>query len=127
MKKLAKKIAESKKTEYQEYNYKKDFYSAIRGSVCTNMINYHGFEFGQFECPIEGFDYAATNCCGKLYEQYCCTTLEIEHDKLGFYHPYETTSDMINLGTFVKAKFFENILASFFFTFFIKFEINFIL
>ena len=107
MKKLAKKITELKLND-ETYNYKQEEYSFIRGSICRNNINYNGVEFGQFECPIEGFDFAATSCCGPIYEQYCCTNLEVEHDKLGFYNPYEfKNSEMINHGILVKTNFYN--------------------
>jgi hypothetical protein len=120
MKKLAKKISESQKTD-ENYNYKQGEYSFIRGSICTNNINYNGVEFGQFECPIEGFDYSATSCCGPLYEQYCCTNLELEHDKIGFYNPYEfKNNEMTNNGILVKTSFYKLFIFTFLNTILIK-------
>jgi hypothetical protein len=79
--KLAKKIISSGKHSHDSsnaYNYRSSAYENIQGSYCINNVNYDGFSFGNFRCPVEGFDYSATMCCGDPYEQYCCSSAESE-------------------------------------------------
>ena len=45
---------------YNDYNYRPDQYGQIRGSLCINNNNYFGVQYGQFYCPIEGFEYEDT-------------------------------------------------------------------
>lgn len=71
-----------------DYNYRPNKYKQIQGDVCINNLIYDGITFGEFICPVEGFDYASTSCCGPLYEQYCCTPAEASAYKVGFYNPY---------------------------------------
>ena len=71
---------------YYNYNYRPNKYSSINGDVCINNYNFDGIVYGQFICPVEGFDYGATKCCGEIYQQYCCTSDEFsislaEYDK----------------------------------------------
>ncbi len=61
---------------YNGYNYRPDKYASIHGSTCTNFLEYDGIAFGSFVCPIEGFSYDATLCCGPRREQYCCSQAE---------------------------------------------------
>lgn len=58
------------------YNYRNGDYSNYKGSTCINNLNYNGLIIGKFICPVEGFDYSATECCGQKYEEYCCTPSE---------------------------------------------------
>jgi hypothetical protein len=82
---LARKIASSDNTNskkfnnhyyidgyYNNYNYRPGEYSQIRLSLCTNYLEFDGIVFGQFYCPIEGFESDEVMCCGPLKEQYCC-------------------------------------------------------
>jgi Wnt and FGF inhibitory regulator len=61
---------------YHGYNYRPDRYSNINGEVCVNNENYDGIKYGQFICPIDGFDYDEIKCCGPIGQQYCCTPAE---------------------------------------------------
>lgn len=61
---------------YNNYNYRPGKYGEVRGTLCTNYLEYDGIVFGQFYCPIEGFEYDETMCCGALKEQYCCSLTE---------------------------------------------------
>lgn len=61
---------------YNDYNYRPDRYGQIQGQVCRNYLEYDGIVFGEFLCPIEGFNYDETECCGAYNEQYCCTPQE---------------------------------------------------
>ncbi len=61
---------------YNGYNYRPGQYATIHGSVCTNNYDYSGLSFGQFRCPMEGYDYTATACCGPVDLQYCCSPNE---------------------------------------------------
>lgn len=58
---------------YNDYNYRPNKYSQIQGQVCRNFLEYEGITFGEFLCPIEGYNYDETECCGDPNEQYCCT------------------------------------------------------
>jgi hypothetical protein len=62
---------------YHNYNYRPNRYGNIKGDVCVNNVNFDGIVYGQFICPIDGFDFDATKCCGNLYEQYCCTPNQV--------------------------------------------------
>jgi hypothetical protein len=57
---------------YNGYNYRPGDYNQVRGSVCTNYLEYDGIVYGQFICPIEGFELDETACCGLPREQFCC-------------------------------------------------------
>jgi hypothetical protein len=57
---------------YNNYNYRPGGYANTQGSLCKNYANYDGVVYGQFYCPIEGFSYDDTRCCGPYNEQYCC-------------------------------------------------------
>ena len=61
---------------YHGYNYLPGRYSEIQGSICTNNQMYEEISFGEFQCPLEGFNYEATFCCGPPNEQYCCSEQE---------------------------------------------------
>jgi hypothetical protein len=106
MKKLARRILQSDNRaigKIHNFSYRHGKYATIVGSVCVNNINYNGIEFGHFVCPIEGFDYEATNCCGKIYEQYCCTSLDVASDKAGFYSAYIVDNNLKNKYIFSRA------------------------
>ena len=115
MKKLARKIAHIEKSDSaQIYNFRSGKYANIRnGSICMNSINYNGFFFNNFECPIVGFDFAATHCCGRIFEHYCCTEKEVENDKRGFYNPYNEPTETTANGNSVKISFLN--FASYFY------------
>lgn len=72
---------------YNGYNYRPDRYGSIQGQLCTNYLEYDGIVYGQFRCPVEGFDYTATACCGLPKEQYCCHPSEANYAG-GFGGPY---------------------------------------
>jgi hypothetical protein len=77
--KLAKKIMGSGKHPHgsgNNYNFRPSNYENIQGSTCTNNVNYDGFAFGNFQCPMDGFDYSAVMCCGEPFEQFCCSPAE---------------------------------------------------
>ncbi len=57
---------------YYEYNYRSGIYQNILGELCTNDNNYDGVIYEKFICPIEGFSYEETSCCGRLGDQFCC-------------------------------------------------------
>ncbi len=61
---------------YNNYNYRPGDYANTRGSLCKNYVNYDGVVYGQFYCPIEGFNYDDTRCCGPHNEEYCCNERE---------------------------------------------------
>lgn len=46
------------------------------GSTCYNDDEYNGIVFGKFTCPMNGFRYDETECCGFSYQQYCCSPRE---------------------------------------------------
>lgn len=93
MGKLAKKIMGSSKNKkgghnymagtYNGYNYRPGQYSNIRGQKCTNWQAQNGMVFGEYICPIEGYNYDATSCCGMPNEQYCCSPSEAAYGGLG--------------------------------------------
>ena len=60
-------------SHYYKYSYRSNEYSLIEGSKCTNNQSYDGIIYGQFQCPIEGFDVNEKECCGEEGEQFCCS------------------------------------------------------
>ncbi len=74
--KLAKKIMSSNGNSWSLSN--QNSYTGVDGSICTNTINFDGFVFGNFKCPIEGFHYSAVSCCGFKSNEYCCTPFQFE-------------------------------------------------
>lgn len=48
----------------------------MNGQVCKNYLEYEGIVFGEFMCPIEGYNLEDTVCCGDTNEQYCCSPRE---------------------------------------------------
>ena len=70
---------------YHGYNYRPGRYSEIQGSICTNNQMYEEISFGEFQCPLEGFNYDATFCCGPPNEQYCCSEQEYKTQYTGSY------------------------------------------
>ncbi len=60
---------------YNDYNYRPQKYSNIKGSICTNTIDYEGISFGKFYCPLEGYDYDETACCGPPNQQHVMNCL----------------------------------------------------
>ena len=66
--------------QYEDDAFDRDIYNIIRpgeynkiqGSSCSNFIEYDGFVFGHFTCPIEGFNLNETECCGQADQQICC-------------------------------------------------------
>ncbi|CAF3642474.1 unnamed protein product [Adineta steineri] len=42
------------------------------GETCMNTQRMPGHWFGSFRCPVNGFPYEATNCCGVYGKHYCC-------------------------------------------------------
>lgn len=48
------------------------FFLNLGGQTCTNNEDLNGTTFGQFRCPMYGFPYEATACCGEYGKQYCC-------------------------------------------------------
>jgi hypothetical protein len=44
----------------------------LGGETCVNNEDLNGTRFGQFRCPLNGFPYEATSCCGDYGKQYCC-------------------------------------------------------
>lgn len=70
---------------YNDYNYR-SAYTSLSGTTCENNVNYDGVIFGKIICPVEGFDYFATYCCGPPLQQYCCTQSEfMEYGEKGFF------------------------------------------
>jgi hypothetical protein len=63
---------------YNNYNYRPQHYA--QGSLCKNYANYDGVVYGQFYCPIEGFNAEDTRCCGPPNEQYCCNHRDYQYD-----------------------------------------------
>jgi hypothetical protein len=61
---------------YNDYNYRPEKYSQIKGSVCVNNLEFDGIVFGEFMCPVEGYNYDETVCCGLPNEEYCCSPVE---------------------------------------------------
>lgn len=63
---------------YNDYNYRPDKYGKVtNGKVCQNNLEFEGgIVFGEFICPIEGFNLDETMCCGAPNEQYCCSLKE---------------------------------------------------
>jgi hypothetical protein len=49
--------------------------------MCANYLEYDGLVYGQFFCPIEGFNYEDTKCCGPSKEQYCCSVEEYNYQQ----------------------------------------------
>ena len=47
-------------------------------STCLNYLEYDGVVYGEFNCPVYGFDTEANMCCGLVNQQYCCTQLEFD-------------------------------------------------
>lgn len=48
-------------------------------STCANYIEYEGgVVFGEFQCPVYGYDMQANMCCGQVNQQYCCTQEEFQ-------------------------------------------------
>ena len=70
---------------YHNYNYRPDRYSEIKGSICKNNQVYEEITFGEFQCPLEGFAYDATFCCGPPNEQYCCSERDYKTQYTGSY------------------------------------------
>jgi hypothetical protein len=70
---------------YNGYNYRPNQYGNVQGAVCTNYLEYDGIVYGQFRCPVEGYDLTATACCGMPKEQYCCHPSEVGYGGYGGY------------------------------------------
>ena len=69
---------------YNDYNYRPGSFGEIRSHLCTNYLEYEGIVFGQFYCPIEGFEALAEYCCAgpsTAKEQFCCTVAEYNAEK----------------------------------------------
>lgn len=87
---------------YNGYNYRPDRYGQVQGYVCKNYLEYEGIVFGEFRCPIEGYNYDATECCGLPNEQYCCTPQEKSYESGGGYYdndPYRGRNRGISAAT----------------------------
>jgi hypothetical protein len=72
--KLAKKITGSG----LNYNSRLKINGNTDGSMCTNNINFDGFVFGAFKCPLDGFDFTAVMCCGQPFAQFCCEPVDVK-------------------------------------------------
>lgn len=62
---------------YNGYNYRPQQYGGIKGALCTNTMNYDGISFGQFYCPLEGYGYDETACCGPMNQQHVINRLKL--------------------------------------------------
>lgn len=81
---LAKKINSHQRLIHHSshrYNYRSGHYAHLRGDTCFNNYKYDGYTFGYFECPIEGYSYFDTACCGLPGEQYCCSQMEHNNER----------------------------------------------
>lgn len=56
-----------------------DRYSQIEGDICHNDQNFDGIIYGQIKCPMYGYDYDETACCGTYNNQYCCKPFTNRH------------------------------------------------
>jgi hypothetical protein len=68
------------------YDFRSGQYARYRGETCSNHFDYDGYKFGHFECPIEGFNFMDTACCGLKGEQYCCTPNEAKNERIYRYN-----------------------------------------
>jgi hypothetical protein len=82
---------------YNNYEYRSDKFSLIKESLCKNYLEYNGIVFGQFYCPIEGFNEDDTKCCGIEKEQYCCGQIEY----LKFHNKYQENANKTHVGLIV--------------------------
>ena len=57
---------------YNSYRYRPGEYADIKGSVCSNYLEFGGVVFGKYFCPVSGYSLASTECCGGVNEQFCC-------------------------------------------------------
>jgi hypothetical protein len=55
------------------HHYGSSSSARVKGEICFNNEDFNGTSFGQFQCPLPGFDMSARYCCGDYGEQYCCT------------------------------------------------------
>ncbi|UJR28103.1 hypothetical protein I4U23_009358 [Adineta vaga] len=56
------------------HSYRPGYYEAGygNGETCVNNEDLNGTRFGQFRCPLNGFERDAKHCCGEYGKQYCC-------------------------------------------------------
>jgi hypothetical protein len=50
--------------------------SSIGHEICLNTLDFDGFVFGNFSCPLPLFDSNEIYCCGEPSKQYCCMEKE---------------------------------------------------
>jgi hypothetical protein len=90
------------------WHYHQRGYANTYGSLCTNNINFDGFVFGNFKCPIEGFEQTAVACCGVRFKEYCCEPRASDQAK-----SIKTNTDVKNMMQRLKSQ-FNSIAASVF-------------
>ena len=61
-----------------------DRYYYIDGRTCINNQNFDGIIYGELRCPLMGYDYDETECCGPIGYQYCCRPPIRRNSGIGF-------------------------------------------